>query len=315
MRKYLSLSLAFLIGFGATLPELFAQAQFQGSGGGGGSSSITSGTTPISGGATTQVCFNDAGTLSCGDAGITLQKTDNTLTTTGGFIGPDGTAVAVGLGLGSGIKGFYGSGNSIYAAIGGNRALHVDSISTVRIHSGAHFGWPASGGADGALDTAFARVSAGRIRVSDGSTGYGTLVTGLGTAALPSLSVGGPDLPSNGLYQRTSANIISYSLGGILYFEMSQGSLGLKSDSLISWYSGAIGISAIDVALARGPANFIEVNNGTTGGGGFQFIERTTPSAPAANKGLLYAKDNGGGKTQLCAIFNSGAEQCFATEP
>lgn len=43
--------------------------------------------------------------------------------------------------------------------------------------------------------------------------------------------------------------------------------------------------------------------------------ERSDPSAPAANQGVIYFKDSGGGKTQACARFNSGAVQCFATEP
>jgi hypothetical protein len=38
-------------------------------------------------------------------------------------------------------------------------------------------------------------------------------------------------------------------------------------------------------------------------------------SAPAANGCRLYLKDNGSGKTQLCARFNSGAVQVLATEP
>src|SRR5574341_606767 len=66
-----------------------------------GISTITSGTTPISGGATTQVCYNSAGTLACGDAGLTYDATTDRLTvnellaltgTTGGvyFGGNDG---------------------------------------------------------------------------------------------------------------------------------------------------------------------------------------------------------------------------------
>lgn len=43
--------------------------------------------------------------------------------------------------------------------------------------------------------------------------------------------------------------------------------------------------------------------------------EVSTPSAPAANGWTLFSKDSGGGKTQLCALFNSGAAQCFATQP
>lgn len=49
--------------------------------------------------------------------------------------------------------------------------------------------------------------------------------------------------------------------------------------------------------------------------GAMQFTEISEPSAGASNTGRLYAKDNGGGKTQLCVRFASGASQCFATEP
>jgi len=39
------------------------------------------------------------------------------------------------------------------------------------------------------------------------------------------------------------------------------------------------------------------------------------PGGPDANRVYIYAKDNGSGKTTLCAKFNTGAVQCFATEP
>ena len=38
-------------------------------------------------------------------------------------------------------------------------------------------------------------------------------------------------------------------------------------------------------------------------------------SAPAANNGTLYLKDNGAGKTQLAVRFATGAVQILATEP
>jgi hypothetical protein len=45
-------------------------------------------------------------------------------------------------------------------------------------------------------------------------------------------------------------------------------------------------------------------------------IERATDaSAPAANNGVIYARDNGSGKTQFVARFASGAVQVIATEP
>lgn len=45
-------------------------------------------------------------------------------------------------------------------------------------------------------------------------------------------------------------------------------------------------------------------------------VERTTtPDAPAGDEVILFAKDNGAGKTQLCALFATGAAQVIATQP
>lgn len=45
------------------------------------------------------------------------------------------------------------------------------------------------------------------------------------------------------------------------------------------------------------------------------FSEMTAPAAPAANKVVLFCRDNGSGKTQLCARFATGAIQQVAIEP
>ena len=52
-------------------------------------------------------------------------------------------------------------------------------------------------------------------------------------------------------------------------------------------------------------------------GGGILFVGESAvdQAAPAANNAVLYTRDNGGGKTQLCVIFSSGAAQCIATQP
>lgn len=46
-----------------------------------------------------------------------------------------------------------------------------------------------------------------------------------------------------------------------------------------------------------------------------QWTEMTAPAAPAANSVRIYAVDNGAGKTQLMAVFGSGAAQQLAIEP
>lgn len=67
--------------------------------------------------------------------------------------------------------------------------------------------------------------------------------------------------------------------------------------------------------------NWIGVNRGRfeeeNSGMGIIFTTESSSdhSAPTANQCVLYTKDNGGGKTQLVARFNTGAVQVVATQP
>lgn len=54
---------------------------------------------------------------------------------------------------------------------------------------------------------------------------------------------------------------------------------------------------------------------GTTAQTYLEGVEIADPDAPAANKGRLYFRDNGSGKTQLVVRFATGAVQVLATEP
>lgn len=45
------------------------------------------------------------------------------------------------------------------------------------------------------------------------------------------------------------------------------------------------------------------------------FDERSNPGGGGADSCRLYARDNGAGKTQLCAVFNTGAVIVLATQP
>jgi hypothetical protein len=46
-----------------------------------------------------------------------------------------------------------------------------------------------------------------------------------------------------------------------------------------------------------------------------EFFEIADTTAPAPNRGRLYVRDNGSGKSQLVIRFNTGAIQVIATEP
>jgi len=46
-----------------------------------------------------------------------------------------------------------------------------------------------------------------------------------------------------------------------------------------------------------------------------RLAEMSAPSAPGANSVVIYAEDNGSGKTRLMALFSSGAAQQIAIQP
>lgn len=90
------------------------------------------------------------------------------------------------------------------------------------------------------------------------------------------------------------------------------------------WSSNRLGIgsngssSASVMLLVNGDSNApaLRLLNGGGGSASIDFVEASAdPSAPAANCGRLFLRDNGSSKTQLCVRFNTGAIQVIATEP
>jgi hypothetical protein len=86
--------------------------------------------------------------------------------------------------------------------------------------------------------------------------------------------------------------------------------------------SGAIGV---DAQVLSGHTNtfVFGLSGRSTAASQMQFGARhiemselsADPSAPSANGGRFYLRDNGAGKTQMCVIFATGAVQVIATEP
>jgi len=83
-------------------------------------------------------------------------------------------------------------------------------------------------------------------------------------------------------------------------------------------FSNANNFNTIDVALVRAGAGIVRITDGpmgSSGGGALQFTEMAAPGAPAANNAVIYAEDDGGGKTRLMVRFPTGAAQQIAIEP
>jgi hypothetical protein len=96
------------------------------------------------------------------------------------------------------------------------------------------------------------------------------------------------------------------------------GDIVLKNDTGSIRSVNAAGTSAVSILRLDGD-NRLKVGEGVTvidyGPRVWQLTERADPSAPASEQVYVFAKNNGAGKTQLCARFSTGAVQCFAGEP
>jgi hypothetical protein len=85
----------------------------------------------------------------------------------------------------------------------------------------------------------------------------------------------------------------------------------IDSNGKLQWGPG--GASAVDTSLERfGAGTHSYVNHHQTG---FASMQEIADPGGIANRGRLYTRDNGAGKTQLCVVFGTGAVQVIATEP
>lgn len=145
------------------------------------------------------------------------------------------------------------------------------------------------------------------------------------------------------LYRQSGNPWLRYLSGGEAAFIMTAtgsagvGVYGMKTgDTNYRWYlsDGGLnmgsGSATPDVQLYRSAANVLRtpdtlsVDTGLIVNGGqltlhqsgyFEGVEIAEPSAPGADFGRMYFRDNGSGKTQLVAKFSSGAVQVIATQP
>jgi hypothetical protein len=74
-------------------------------------------------------------------------------------------------------------------------------------------------------------------------------------------------------------------------------------------------IAVTRAAIESGGSPLVQLGVENSGGTVMLSEVSSDASAPSANRGLLYTRDNGAGKTQLVVRFNTGAVQVLATEP
>jgi hypothetical protein len=138
-----------------------------------------------------------------------------------------------------------------------------------------------------------ATQSAGAIDISGGTVKLGT--GALGDATTPPLTFNGDS--DTGLF-RGAANTLNVTTAGVARWDW-------RSDGMYVPNSA----DTYDVGIVGNEIRNLHFGAGVYG------TEVATPSAPAANTGVIFFADNGAGKTQLQVRFPTGVVQVLATEP
>lgn len=200
--------------------------------------------------------------------------------------GQSGTAIGAAAVAGQG-----GTAIGAAAAItGGSFGTAIGNLATVSASNGTAVGKSATSGAASVALGQGATAQASCVTIGAGANSTADLSTVIGYAA-----TGG------GAYGTVigSAAII----GGTTQYATAIG----RAATVTAGHnrSTALGSTTVTTAsdqTAIGPRHF-------------EFGEVIEPNAPAADTVRLYLKDNGAGKSQLCARFATGAVQVLATQP
>lgn len=115
-----------------------------------------------------------------------------------------------------------------------------------------------------------------------------------------------------------SMTVSQGSIGGVKLLDVANTVFGTR---VFQYSNGEVPLSIMQTATPTANAFELLPEGSSTpkwallAGGSMLMLEQTAPSAPAANNMVLYAVDNGSGKTQLMALFSSGAAQQVAIQP
>lgn len=131
------------------------------------------------------------------------------------------------------------------------------------------------------------------------------------------------DLPTGNITQNGSVPLIRMAFGSDVWFINStsgfttaygQKGLFIPGAHFMMWQDGGGAGNTPTLCISRPASTICRITKDDSLGATIELVEMTAPAAPAANGVRIYAVDNGG-KTQLVALFNSGAAQQIAIEP
>lgn len=171
--------------------------------------------------------------------------------------------------------------------------------------------WRVGGTSVGSITKAGAATFSSTIRAMAGQ-----ILAPNGDGSLPGFAFG--SATGAGLSYSTSdfsGNIrLQTAAGTVCSFNTAHGVM-LENSRVLGWTSN-IYVVAPNTRLTRVADGIVGVRaNSNTAGGAMNFVEQTAPAAPSADQVVIYAEDNGAGKTRFMARFATGAAQQIAIEP
>jgi len=242
---------------------------------------------------TYRVAANTWGVTTGGTLRVSVSST--AVTSAVPVLGPDGA-------VGSPAFAFSADSNTgFYRTGSGQISMALDGVFTHQF-AAEYFQIAGTNAALYMNDVLLSRGAANRLDLATGDSFY--LVSGgLGVGTTP-VSAGA--INSSGTI--TAGN-------GIFYFGVGGGDSRLQQTAA-SKFIFANGTDTLGVGFDLTTDAILAFRNrAQTGGASLNLLEQTAPAAPAANQVTIYAVDNGAGKTQLMALFSSGASQQLAIQP
>lgn len=263
-------------------------------------------------------------------AGVGQAAAGGAVTIASGACG-SGTSAGGAVSITSGIGGSAGSG--VVTVASGDGSASAATSGAVTLKSG-------DAGSAGAVTIGVVTVKAGsglssggtfssnggatNIQSGDGGTnGVGSNQPGSGGALSVAAGRGG-HLSASGAAKAGTGGALSVSAGAGGNNTAGSSTRNGGDGGALTLSSGAAGTGA----TANGTVGAIIIKIGATEVARFdtdsalklaaifqQFTEMTAPASPATNDVRVYAQDNGAGKTQLMALFATGAAQQIAIEP
>ncbi len=214
----------------------------------------------------------DVTVIARGGANYKLALSDIwTIATGSQLLAPVGSAAAPSISFASQTSsGLYAIGSGAVAMSGGNfNTMAWYGVESILPSTGV-LNWSSTTNVSAGRDTGLARSAAGVVKVTDGSTNLGRILTGGGSVTSPALAIGSSDGTNaqNGFYS-TGVNGIGFTRNGALLFTIAHvlgTDFNLNSAMPLNWSSGAA-TAAADVGLKRNAAGILQVTDGSSGSG------------------------------------------------